>query len=44
MSSPMNPELFDILTKKGQLIDLVYNNTVSSIELIKKVIDDLLKE
>lgn len=39
-----NPDLFQIINKKGQLKQLVYRNTLDSINLIKKVITDLRKE
>jgi hypothetical protein len=39
-----NPDLFQIINKKGQLKQLVYRNTLESINLIKKVITDLRKE
>jgi hypothetical protein len=44
MPSPANPDLFGIINKKGQLKQLVYRNTLDSINLIKKVIIDLQKE
>jgi hypothetical protein len=44
MPSPANPDLFEIINKKGRLKRLVYRNTLDSIGLIKKVIADLLKE
>ena len=44
MGLSANPDLFEILNKKGQLIDLVYQNTLQSLNLIKKVLTDLMKE
>ncbi len=44
MASSAKPELFETINNKGQLKQLVYSNTVSSINLIKKVITVLLKE
>jgi len=44
MPSSANPDLFKIINKKGQLKQLVYRNTLDSINLIKKVIIDLQKE
>lgn len=44
MESPSNPDLFQIINKKGQLKQLVYRNTLESISLIKKAITDLRKE
>lgn len=44
MPSLVNPELFDVLNTKGRLIDLVYHNTVDSMNLVKKVVDDLISE
>jgi len=39
-----SPDLFNIINTKGRLINEVYKNTVGSMDLIKKVIDDLLAE
>lgn len=44
MEFSSNPDLFQIINKKGQLKQLVYRNTLDSINLIKKVITDLRKE
>jgi hypothetical protein len=44
MESPANPDLFRIINKKGQLKQLVYRNTLDSINLIKKVVTTLRKE
>jgi hypothetical protein len=44
MSSAANPDLFEVLSKKGQLIQTVYQNTLDSINLIKKVHKDLMQE
>lgn len=44
MTPTTNPDLFEVLNKKGQLKQLVYRNTLDSIKLLKKVIDDLLVE
>lgn len=44
MPSSENPDLFGIINKKGQLKQLVYRNTIDSINLIKKVLTDLRKE
>lgn len=44
MESSPNPDLFQIINRKGQLKQLVYRNTLESINLIKKVITDLRKE
>jgi hypothetical protein len=44
MESSPNPGLFEIINTKGQLKQLVYRNTLESINLIKKVITDLHKE
>lgn len=44
MPSSLNPDLFTIINKKGQLKQLVYRNTLESINLLKKVITDLQKE
>jgi hypothetical protein len=44
MSSETNPELFEIINKKGRLKQLVYRNTLDSINLIKKVLTDLRNE
>ena len=41
MPTSSNPDLFTIINKKGQLKQLVYRNTLASINLIKKVIADL---
>jgi hypothetical protein len=38
------PDLFEIITKKGHLKQLVYRNTLDSVILIKKVIAELLQE
>ena len=42
--SAENSELFDILNKKGQLIESVYVNTLASFDLVKKVTSELLNE
>lgn len=44
MPSLANPDLFQVINRKGQLKQLVYRNTLDSINLIKKVITDLQKE
>jgi len=44
MESSPNPDLFQIINGKGQLKQLVYRNTLESINFIKKVIADLRKE
>jgi len=44
MSPTTYPELFEVLNKKGQLKQLVYRNTLDSLKLLKKVIDELLLE
>jgi hypothetical protein len=44
MSEPYNPELFDIINKKGRLKQIVYRNTLESFNLLKKAIVDLNKE
>ena len=44
MSSAANPDLFEVLSKKGQLIQTVYQNALDSINLIKKVHKDLIQE
>jgi len=44
MPSTGNPELFSIINTKGKLKQLVYHNTLDSINLVKKVINDLLRE
>jgi hypothetical protein len=44
MPSSADSDLFNIVNKKGRLKQLVYSNTLDSINLIKKVITDLLKE
>lgn len=44
MTSTENNDLFEVLNKKGQLLESVYHNTLQAINLIKKVIDDLIKE
>jgi hypothetical protein len=44
MSPSTYPDLFEIINKKGRLINNVYQNTVDSVNLIKKVIDNLMKE
>ena len=44
MESSPAPDLFQIINKKGQLKQLVYRNTLDSLNLIKKVITDMRKE
>jgi hypothetical protein len=44
MTPTTYPDLFEVLNKKGQLKQLVYRNTIDSIKLLKKVIDDLAVE
>jgi hypothetical protein len=44
MPTLSNPDLFEIINKKGNLKQLVYRNTLDSINLIKKVTGELLKE
>jgi hypothetical protein len=44
MSDPVNPDLFQIVNDKGRLKRLVYQNTVDSFNLVRKVIDDLVAE
>jgi hypothetical protein len=44
MESTATPNLFQIINIKGQLKQLVYHNTLDSINLIKKVLTDLLRE
>lgn len=44
MSSPKTPELFEVISRKGKLKQLVYRNTLDSIGLIKKVISGLMAE
>jgi len=44
MPSSSNPDLFEIINKKGQLKQLVYRNTLESIVLIKKAVTELQKE
>jgi len=44
MPSSSNPDLFEIINKKGQLKQLVYRNTLESIILIKKAVIELQKE
>jgi hypothetical protein len=44
MESAPTPDLFQIINKKGQLKQLVYRNTLDSINLIKKVLTDLRQE
>lgn len=44
MPTSSNPDLFQIINKKGQLKQLVYRNTLDSLNLIKKVITDMRKE
>jgi len=44
MTPSTYPDLFEVLNKKGQLKQLVYQNTLDSTRLLKKVIDDLLAE
>lgn len=44
MSVPYNPNLFDVLNKKGKLKQLVYQNTVESFNLLRKAITDLNHE
>jgi len=44
MPTLSNPDLFEIIIKKGNLKQLVYRNTLDSINLIKKVTGGLLKE
>jgi hypothetical protein len=41
MSSEPNHELFKVINTKGRLKRLVYHNTIDSIDLIKKVLNDL---
>jgi hypothetical protein len=44
MAPVIYPDLFEIINKKGKLINLVYENTVDSVKLLKKVIDELTDE
>ena len=44
MPSSSNPDLFEIINKKGQLKQLVYRNTLESVNLIKKAITELQQE
>jgi len=44
MPPSSNPDLFEIINKKGQLKQLVYRNTLESIVLIKKAVTELQKE
>jgi hypothetical protein len=44
MSDPVNPGLFQIVNDKGRLKRIVYQNTVESFNLVRKVIDDLVAE
>ena len=44
MESTPAPDLFQIINEKGQLKQLVYRNTLDSLNLIKKIITDMRKE
>jgi hypothetical protein len=44
MSPLTYPDLFEILNKKGQLKQLVYRNTIDSVNLLRKVSNELIKE
>ena len=44
MSPAFYPDLFNIINEKGQLISTVYQNTLDSINLIKRTIDELVAE
>ena len=41
MSEPLIPDLFEILNKKGRLEKLVYQNTIESFVLLKKVLAEI---
>jgi len=44
MSISTNPDLFQVIHKKGRLKQLVYNNTLESLKLVSKILTDLRKE
>ena len=44
MAPSTYPDLFEVLNKKGELKQTVYQNTLDSIKILKKVMDDLLAE
>jgi hypothetical protein len=44
MAPSTYPDLFEVLNKKGELKQAVYQNTLDSLKILKKVMDDLLAE
>jgi len=44
MCALLNPDLYNVINSKGRLKQQVYQNTLDSINLVKKVIADLLQD